>query len=379
MSARRSRSSRRGKLAVKLALVTGAAALLGGLLALALVVPDFADRLGETGGPAVKRAWMLGGLIVALTAGVVAVLAYTLGQGVARRVTDLGLAVNKLGRGATETRVRVAGSDEVTALGQALQFLATDLASLEESRGEDGGQLATMDPQVRALRDAAIRDDFPDLDGFEIDGTFVPGSRGGLDTFGAVGSGKDGSTDRVTLFMVSAEGQNALSVVALFLARDELERALTQGANARRALAHTNKVMHRKLPRGACAKATLVELESGANEAKLYMAGARIPLQVCSRGERTELEAEGLALGLDDGPVFEKSLRSTKIPLAAGTRLSLINEAGARNGEFLDLLREHSPKHTSPFLNLVLGAVEADADEGGGLREDHVLLSTKRF
>ena len=109
-----------------------------------------------------------------------------------------------------------------------------------------------------------------------------------------------------------------MAVYACRLARDELHRALSQGALPRRALAHANKVMKKHLPPGACAVATLLQINS--EGCKLYQAGARSPLLICQRGELLELNAEGIALGLDDGPVFEKSLRPQPIDMSPGVR-----------------------------------------------------------
>ena len=129
------------------------------------------------------------------------------------------------------------------------------------------------------------------------------------------------------------------------------------------------------LPSGVCAKATLLQLRDG--DAKLYQAGARSPLLICQRGEVLELNAEGIAIGLDDGPVFEKSLRPQEIAMSPGTRLVLGNDALHRSEGLLGLLRQHSPRHTNMFMNMVLGSIEQDAGEDG-LREDVVLLTVKK-
>jgi hypothetical protein len=99
---------------------------------------------------------------------------------------------------------------------------------------------------------------------------------------------------------------------------------------------------------------------------------------VCAAGRVTQTHAEGLALGLDEGPVFEKGLRSTVVPVSQGVRLVVANDAAHRLEEFEELIAEHSPKHTAPFMNMVLGALEGNAGEAG-LREDVVLLTAKRW
>lgn len=364
MSARGGRRST-GRLALRAALLSGGVALAVGGLVLVAIASGL-DRPNDA-----KRAWLLGGLTTLVGAGIAAIAAYTQASRVATRVTDLGLAVAKLGRGTTEVRVRASGNDEVGALGRAVQYLASDLAVLAE-QAQQGGQAAGFDPQLRVWRDRVLPQAPPELQGFEVDAALAKGSRGGFDYFdgGLVEGG------RAAVFLVSSEGQSTLAIVAARLARDELARALQTGATARRALTHANKVMQRLLPPGVCAKAAV--LEFGGDEAKVYHAGWRAPCWIARAGNLEAIAGEGIALGLDDGPVFEKSLRSAKVPLQQGVRLVQTNEAGQRIDELSDLVRTHAPKHTTPFMNLVLGGVEAEAGPEG-LREDLVLVTIKRW
>ena len=134
-------------------------------------------------------------------------------------------------------------------------------------------------------------------------------------------------------------------------------------------------MLQQALPAGVCAKATLLQLS--VDGAKLYQAGARSPLLVCQRGELRELAAEGLALGLDDGPVFEKSLRPQEFALTPGTRLLLVNEAALRTQSFQERVLEHTSRHTAMFMNMLLGGIEEDAGSDG-LREDVLVITAKR-
>ena len=60
---------------------------------------------------------------------------------------------------------------------------------------------------------------------------------------------------------------------------------------------------------------------------KVYQAGSRVPVLLCSAGELEDLTGEGLALGLDSGPVFEKGLRSNAIEMVSGMRIVVVNDA----------------------------------------------------
>lgn len=369
MARKGSKSS--GSLALPLALSCAGAGLVGGLLVAVAVVQNLAGSVDDP--DAVTKGWQVGLGLTVLCAAVCGGAAWVFGGKLATRIADIQLAVSKLGRGGSEVRVRYSGNDEVAKLGSSVQYLASDLAALLSTQEEAGGAPASMDPMVKQLRDKTVPNAPPRVQGFEVDAALSAGSRGGIDYFDVVANPEDPS--QAVAYVVTAEGQGATSVYACRLARDELQRALDQGATPRRALAHTNKVMKKQLPSGACAVATLLQMHDGG--CKLYQAGAHTPLLICQRGDVLELNAEGIALGLDDGPVFEKSLRPQEIEMSPGVRLVFGNDALLRADGLLDLLPQHSPRHTNMFMNMVLGSIEQDAGDDG-LREDVVLITVKK-
>lgn len=367
--ARKTSNRSTGKIALVIAIPCAVVGLVAGLLAGLAVVANMADSAGSNAADAQQRGMIAVVTLSVVTGALGGVVGWFVGSKVGSRLTDLGLALSKLGRGGTEIRVRFSGNDEIAQLGRSLQYLANDLADFFKSQEESGGALATMDPLVRQLRDKTLPKSFPQVEDYELEAALSPGSRGGLDYFDIVES--DGGA---VLYLVSGEGAGAMSVLACRMARDELHRALAQKATPRKALSHSNRVMQQSLPAGACAKATLVQLLG--DTAKLYQAGARAPLWIAQRGEVLELAAEGLALGLDDGAVFDKALRPQEIEMSPGTRLLVFNEGMLRMDGILERIEQHSSRHTAMFMNMVLGGIEQDAGDGG-LREDAVLLTAK--
>ncbi len=363
-----------GRLALPLALGGAGAGLVGGLLLAVVILTHMGKLVPDSLAEDVSRVWGIGMGLSLLVAGLAGAVGWVLGGRIGSRLTEIGLAVSKLGRGGSEVKVRVSGNDEVAALGRSVQYLATDLQTMLADQAKAGGGIPiSMDPFVKQLRDKTVPQQFGEIAGYEFDAAMANGSRGGLDYFDLVTT--TGENAQSVAYVVTAEGHGPLAVFACRLARDELHRALAAGAAPRKALAHTNKVCKNTLPSGVCAKATLLQVtpEGG----KLYQAGARTPLLICQRGEVLELNAEGIAIGLDDGPVFEKSLRPQEIAMSPGTRLVLGNDALLRSAGLLDLLRQHSPRHTRMFMNVVLGGIEGDAGSDG-LREDVLLITLKK-
>ena len=92
------------------------------------------------------------------------------------------------------------------------------------------------------------------------------------------------------------------------------------------------------------------------------------PIEFASRDEITALQTKRLQWTLchayDNVPRYREKFD------AAGVHPDDFKELA-------DLVTEHAPKHTAPFMNMVLGALEGNAGEGG-LREDIILLTAKR-
>ncbi len=351
---------------VRFAIICGGISFLGAAIVVVLLMQTLASRIPAESQDVIGRGWAFGLAVAAVFGLATAGAAFATANAVGTRLNDLMHAVGKLGRSSSDVRVRVDGNDEVTAVQQAVSGLAADLATIAQEKA-GGSTPAHSDPQVRALRDKVQGDLVGRVEGFETDGAIANGFRGGLDHFGLVEH-----EGKAIVYAISAGGSNTASVMALRTARDEILRALNSGASARKALAHTNRVINRTMPQGVCAKACLLEL--GQTSVKLYQAGYRTPLWICAAGEVLELNAEGLALGLDAGPVFEKGLRPEDVDVSPGYRLVLTNDAGHASQDFLDLIQEHSPKNTGAFMSLVLGGVEGD-----DLAHDLLLLTAKRY
>ena len=97
--------SRSGKLALALALTCGGWALVAAFSA------SLAVLLQTDGG---SEKIKLAALVVPFVVGAIGgVIGWMVGGRIASRLTDLSLAVSKLGRGGSEVKVRVSGDDEI--------------------------------------------------------------------------------------------------------------------------------------------------------------------------------------------------------------------------------------------------------------------------
>jgi serine phosphatase RsbU (regulator of sigma subunit) len=105
-----------------------------------------------------------------------------------------------------------------------------------------------------------------------------------------------------------------------------------------------------------------------------------------SKKASARVQPEGIALGLDPGPVFDKTIVEKPIPVERGDRIVLTtdgaiaarNPAGAQYGEerFYYVLNREAPKNSAACVNLV--ANDMDLFHEGAVQMDDLTIVTLR-
>jgi serine phosphatase RsbU (regulator of sigma subunit) len=130
-----------------------------------------------------------------------------------------------------------------------------------------------------------------------------------------------------------------------------------------------NKSLAGELPPGRHVTALYVVINTRDGKATLASAG-HLPLLVYrhAAGKIAKVNPEGIALGLDEGPLFDRSLEEGDIPLEVGDRIVLYtdgvlkvqNEEGEEYGEsrFYQAVAKEAPKNSQAFVNFVGGGID---------------------
>jgi len=355
-------------LAVRLALVGG-----GGALVCCLLVALAGSRGLD---PKVLV------LLALVLTGAASALSWREGSAVGTRLTGLALAVGKLARGDFNVRFRGHGFAEAGRLARQLEELSANLREgVVEARLS-----AIREKEARLLgrvRQKLMPAAFPAPQGWEVGGVFVAGKRGGgdfLDAFQA--------EQRLFLAVGSAQGAGAAAGMVMVLGRTLLREWLLAGEAPQAALRRLNQALRRQLVEGACLTLALLDLDAaGGGEVVAWGAGLQAPLYFFGRGKLARIGLEGIALGLDQGPVFDRALTPKRIELARGQRLVLatpglcanLSPGGEEYGErrFEESMVRHGPKNTTVFVDMVAGEAE-DHLEREEPDEDIVLATLKR-
>jgi sigma-B regulation protein RsbU (phosphoserine phosphatase) len=293
-------------------------------------------------------------------------------------------AVSRINKGNLSYRSTMRRRDELGQLSRALEDMVDNIAAGEEAyekvlEHESEVQMATE------LKNALLPKQLPSGDGFEVAALHTPGTRGVADFYDAVPL----EGGRAALIVASSSGKGALGVQVATLARSLLHAYLDSGVDPKEALFRTNRQLSRGMRKGLHLTAQMAVLDPARSRATVYVAGHRAPFYSCRAGEVQVVHGEGLALGLDKGPVFERRLEEVNVDMPPGTRIVMTTvgtyefetSQGKKFGldAFQSLVRKHAPKNTEAFLSLVLGQMQSSEDEQDGRELDAILVTAKRM
>jgi len=148
-------------------------------------------------------------------------------------------------------------------------------------------------------------------------------------------------------------------------------------------LKRVNRQLARDLKSGMAVTAMIVVANTESHEAVAVSAGHR-PLVLWRQGKTASINPNGIALGLDVGPVFDKTIEDKKLTMQKNDRLvvytdgviSAKNDAGEDYGEqrFMASIQKQGAMNSAAFVNFVAGGV--DKFLGGEEQDDDITIST---
>jgi sigma-B regulation protein RsbU (phosphoserine phosphatase) len=327
------------------------------------------------------------GLVAGLVVAGIAVAAIVTTVAVSRVTAPMrGLIedVGAISRGRLDMHVHVAGGGEVGLLTRAVNRMIDSLR--EAQQAEQALQRREHDLEVAAgIREGLLPKKLPELAGFEIAAGMRPAEEIGGDAYDVfpLGEGKLG------LLVAEVSGRGIQAGMLMTMARAYLRSAAEHASGLREALLEANRSLSRDVRRGMYVAALYAVVEAQGGRVRLASAGHKAPAirYVAAEKVLRAIQPEGIALGFDPGPVFERTLREADFALEEGDRLVLTTSGalavkdpeGKELGEkaFYALVHREAPKNSEAFVQLVLGAIERHAG-GSPFASDVALVTVKR-
>ena len=342
----------------------------------AYVVPSEANKVAllvperyDSGHPAEKLYalfFAMTALVLLVAAGVAAAVATRVSQPIKTLVDD----VRSISNGNLAHRVRAQGGGEVGQLASAMDRMVYSLREARDAEVELGVREREREVALEvqdALRSASVGAP----EGYDVASEHVGSAEPGGD-FHAVVEADDGA---VVYFVCDVSGTGVPGALVGAMARAYLRSAFKEGGDLSETLKKVNRTLAGEVRRGMYVTVLAVRLDPRSHELEVASAGHKLPLVHWSAAEKAirAIQPDGIALGFDKGPVFDRGLSTRRVPMDPGDRVLLagtgavrvIDHKGDEIGEkrLYKLFARNALDVASEALDGLLTALEAYADE----------------
>jgi serine phosphatase RsbU (regulator of sigma subunit) len=143
------------------------------------------------------------------------------------------------------------------------------------------------------------------------------------------------SDGRILVLVMTASGRGIPAAIVLSMARSLARAAVLRNPEPRDLLLELNRLLAPDLKRGFFVSVLCALVDPQTGHVVAASAGHRVPVihYVAQRGGVAKVQPDGIALGLDRGPVFERSLVPVSLNMAEGDALVLATEGAIKGAD----------------------------------------------
>lgn len=224
------------------------------------------------------------------------------------------------------------------------------------------------------------------IPGYDISAYYRPSKEVGGDYYDFIQIDED--NEGIIVADVSGKGVPGSLVMTMARAFIRMEAERSRNTSPADTLMRANRMLAQDIKKGMFVTALYCILNQRTNEIRVASAGHN-PLVVWrAAGNTVELvNPNGIALGFDKGPVFERTVKEVNISLGHGDRIvaftdGTVEAMNGANQEFGDerfyrLVRDLAPRDSNQMLNLLVKAL--DEHKGHAPQSDDITIVTLRY
>lgn len=286
-------------------------------------------------------------------------LSYVLGQRIAKPLHKLQEDMRHVAAGDLEHHTVPHSSDEIGQLARTFDHMTKSLKAAADQEQEAAAATHQM-TVAGEVTDRLFPADMPMVPGYDMGGHHeTAGSVGGeyYDVLEMPGG-------RIGFLIAAASGTGVPAAMVMAMTRSYLKEVANHETDPGHVLRRVNELMAGELREGMYVSVLLAVLDPDTGAVDVANAG-HSPLVVWRKatGKMSALHSEGIALGFDSGPVFDRTLKTMTVELRPGDRVVLLcagigRLAGADGKElgdrrFLGLVQHEAHHPSGQFVNRV--------------------------
>lgn len=343
------------------------------------VVALSAEKIAES----LKRVLVTMSALTVVFLGFGALVASLLARRITRPVRQLSEDIEAVAAGDLDHRTLAHSSDEVGVLARTFDRMTQSLRGMQEMEKEQAAQSHQIEV-AREVQAALLPEKLPPIPGFDCAAAARPAGKIAGDFYDV----SDMAGGAKLAAVVSASGSGVASAMIVTMARSLMKALAASESSPAELLRRVNRLLAPDLRRGMYVSALLVRVEPATGRLVVANAG-HTPLLVCRAGaEAAEpFHCDGIALGFDKGPIFDRTIKDKELALPAGARLLLCTRAlfaiqdaqGRELGEEVghQLLAAASGLRSEEYVAAALAALE-EYRAGTEAAHDLTFLTLKR-
>ena len=269
-------------------------------------------------------------LILSVTLAVIlvgALVAYFVGNAAARPLEIIVEDIAQISRGNLRHRTRVRAGGEIMTLAKSIDRMAGDLADAQDAQLELSKREREL-ALAAEVREALLPETTPTIPGYDLGALHIDSQSPGGDfyEFLPLEGGKVG------LLVCEVSGRGIPGALIGAIARSYLRVELSAGGDVAAAFQRVNRELSRDVRRGMYVTALYALIDPAESRATVACVGHKLPLLRYAATEKSirVVQPEGIALGFDKGPVFDRTLQVVQVGLEPGDRLLLANTGPVR-------------------------------------------------
>ncbi|MEI6234454.1 MAG: SpoIIE family protein phosphatase [Planctomycetota bacterium] len=329
-----------------------------------------------------KRAMLLLGLILTgISVGVALLLArYTV-----RPIKELVKDMNAVAAGELEHQSPVAetSTDEVGLLATAFNQMTSSLRSGRDSERENqriSGELNT----AKSIHIKLMPEKLPQLPGIDIFTAYQSAKEVGGDYYDFI---PVGDAEHLAMCVADVSGKGIPGSMVMGTTRTILRMMAVGNQSPAEVLAKTNYHVARDIKRGMFVTCVYCILNVRTRELVVASAGHN-PMLIfrAATGTIEKVRPNGIALGFDKGPIFNKTIREERLQLEVGDRVVLYTDGvveamNAEREEWSDealdaFTLQNAELPSKDFVRLLINAL--DDHKGEAEQHDDITVTTFR-
>lgn len=338
------------------------------------------ERIDQT----LSRLVRIIGFLALLFVGLGLLSSWLVAQRITQPVVTLVEDMEIVSSGDLDHRTRAHSTDEIGLLARAFDKMTQSVKVAHDRQREQAAQEHQL-AIAQEIQEALIPEQLIKIEGHEC-GAFSRASSNVTSNYYDVVQLDEG---RYLLVLASASGTGIPGAMVVTMARSLLKALAPRHTSPAELLREVNRHLSPDLRRGMYVTVLAAQLDQAAGRVTYANAGHH-PLVVCRRGEEgaVALHSDGIALGFDKGPVFDRTISDAETELAPGDRLmfctqslfEIENPQGKSVSEQVvyRLFARESPKNTEAFFPLVIHGLDAFRSKAE-FDQDLTLLTIKRL